>query len=87
MITKAIAISAGSLAAVASAAPASPEALEAVSKWPVTVVLGAVCCLCVYLLYRQGSDYRASLDRVADSLKRLSEELAQRPCIRHPHND
>ena len=87
MISKAIAISAGGLAALASAAPASPEALEAVSKWPVTVVLGAVCCFCVYLMYRQGSDYRASLDRVADSLNNLSKNLAERPCIRDPHND
>ncbi|MBP7831277.1 MAG: hypothetical protein KA248_15320 [Kiritimatiellae bacterium] len=87
MITKAIAFSAGSLAALASAAPASPEAIEAVSKWPVTVVLGAVCCFCVYLMYRQGADYRASLDKVADSLNNLSKNLAERPCIRDPKND
>ena len=87
MISKAIAFSAGGLAALASAAPASPEALEAVSKWPVTVVLGAVCCFCVYLMYRQGSDYRASLDKIAGALTKLSENLAQRPCIRDPHND
>jgi len=53
----------------------------------VTVVLGAVCCFCVYLMYRQGADYRASLDKIAGALTKLSENLAQRPCIRDPHND
>jgi len=41
----------------------------------------------VYLMYRQGSDYRQSIDKVADSLKDLSANLAQRPCIRDPKND
>ena len=75
------------LASTVAAVPVDPQSIEAVGKWPLTVVLGGVCCFCVYLMYRQGSDYRQSIDKVADSLKDLSANLAQRPCIRDPKND
>ena len=75
------------LASTVAAVPVDPQSIEAVGKWPLTVVLGGVCCFCVYLMYRQGSDYRQSIDKVADSLKDLSANLAQRPCIRDPNND
>ena len=77
----------GLLASTVASVPVDPQSLEAVGKWPLTVVLGGVCCFCVYLMYRQGSDYRQSIDKVADSLKDLSANLAQRPCIRDPKND
>ena len=75
------------LASTVAAVPVDPQSLEAVGKWPLTVVLGGVCCFCVYLMYRQGADYRQSIDKVADALKDLSANLAQRPCIRDPKND
>ena len=75
------------LASTVAAVPVDPQSIEAVGKWPLTVVLGGVCCFCVYLMYRQGSDYRQSIDTVAGALKDLSANLAQRPCIRDPKND
>ena len=75
------------LASTVASVPVDPDSLEAVGKWPLTVVLGGVCCFCVYLMYRQGADYRQSIDKVADALKELSADLAQRPCIRDPKND
>ena len=75
------------LASTVAAVPVDPQSIEAVGKWPLTVVLGGVCCFCVYLMYRQGSDYLQSIDKVADALKNLSANLAQRPCIRDPKND
>ena len=75
------------LASTVATVPVDPQSLEAVGKWPLTVVLGVVCCFCVYLMYRQSSDYRISIDKISDSLKSLSEQLAQRPCIRNPEND
>ena len=75
------------LASTVASVPVDPQSIEAVGKWPLTVVLGGVCCFCVYLMYRQGADYRQSIDKVADALKDLSANLAQRPCIRDPKND
>ena len=75
------------LASTVATVPVDPQSLEAIGKWPLTIVLGVVCCFCVYLMYRQSSDYRTSIDKISDSLKSLSEQLAQRPCIRNPHND
>jgi hypothetical protein len=42
-------------ASVASIIP-EPAALEVIGKWPVPVVLGAVCVVCVYFMYRQSKD-------------------------------
>lgn len=87
---KFVAISGGlsaMLASTVAAVPVDPQSLEAVGKWPLTVVLGGVCCFCIYLMYRQGSDYRQSIDKVAGALTDLSANLAQRPCIRDPKND
>jgi hypothetical protein len=30
---------------------------EAIGRWPLTVILGAVCVTCVYFMYRQSHDY------------------------------
>jgi hypothetical protein len=46
---------AGTSGFVASITASLPE-LDAIGKWPLTVVLGAVCVICVYFMYRQSRD-------------------------------
>ena len=80
----------GGVAALgASTAAALPdgEMVEAVGRWPLTVVLGAVCCFCVWIIYKQGCKFGERLDRLSDSLKDLAGNLKERPCIRNREND
>jgi hypothetical protein len=35
---------------------ADPSTLDALGRWPLTVILGAVCVTCVYFMYRQSKD-------------------------------
>ena len=80
----------GGLAALGAGASASMpdgELVEAVGRWPLTVVLGAVCCFCVWIIYKQGCKFGERLDKLSDSLKDLAANLKERPCIRHPEND
>ena len=84
-----MALLAGASGALASVTAGLPEAdkLEAIGKWPLTVVLGAVCCFCVWIIYRQGADFRKSLDKLTDSNNAIARLLEQRPCIRPRSND
>jgi hypothetical protein len=34
----------------------NPSTLDALGRWPLTVILGAVCVTCVYFMYRQSRD-------------------------------
>ena len=73
----------------ASAAAAMPDSntVEAVGRWPLTVVLGAVCCFCVWIIYKQGCKFGERLDKLSDAIKHLAECMSERPCIRHKEND
>ena len=73
----------------ASAAAAMPDSntVEAVGRWPLTVVLGAVCCFCVWIIYKQGCKFGERLDKLSDAMKDLAKYLSERPCIRHKEND
>ena len=63
------------------------ETIEAAARWPVVVILGAVCCFCVWIIYQQGCQFGRRLDKLSDSIKGLTEELKQRPCVRRREND
>jgi hypothetical protein len=80
----------GCLAAVGvSGAALLPDAgtMESVARWPVVVILGAVCCFCVWVIYQQGCMFGRRLDKLADAIRGLTEELKQRPCVRRREND
>ncbi len=83
------AIAAGGAAVAATAAAALPgsESLDAVGRWPVVVVLGAVCCFCVWIIYLQGCQFGKRLDKLSDAIAKLAANLKERPCIRHKEND
>jgi hypothetical protein len=34
----------------------NPSTLDALGRWPLTVILGAVCVTCVYFMYKQSKD-------------------------------
>ena len=59
MSGKVVAVIAGGAVVAATAAGALPgsDSLEAVGRWPLVVVLGAVCCFCVWIIYLQAVSY------------------------------
>ncbi len=80
----------GCLAAVGVSGAAllpGADAIEAAARWPVVVILGAVCCFCVWIIYQQGCQFGRRLDKLADSIRGLTEELKQKPCLRRKEND
>ena len=48
---EAIVAGGSAVGATAVAAMPSSESLDAVGRWPLVVVLGAVCCFCVWIIY------------------------------------
>lgn len=46
----------GLAASVEGGLPVDPNSLDALARWPLTVILGAVCVTCVYFMYRQSRD-------------------------------
>ena len=75
------ALLAGSAALGATAVAALPdsETLEAIGRWPLVVVLGAVCCFCVWIIYLQGCQFGRRLDRLSDAIRHLAENIKERP--------
>jgi len=75
------------LAAGAAAAMPDEQTLEAIGRWPLVVILGAVCCFCVWIIYQQSCQFGKRLDKLADAIRELAVNLKERPCIRHKEND
>ena len=84
---EAIVAGGSAVGATAVAAMPSSESLDAVGRWPVVVVLGAVCCFCVWIIYCQGCQFGKRLDKLSDAILKLAANLKERPCIRHKDND
>jgi len=86
---KAAAIVAVISAAGASLAAGTPDSqtIDAVGRWPLVVILGAVCCFCVWIIYQQGCKFGERLDKLSDAMQNLAKCLSERPCIRHKEND
>jgi hypothetical protein len=57
-----LAATSGFAASIAASLPETSQ-IEAIAKWPLTVVLGAVCCFCIWINFKQSS--RHSLDLIA----------------------
>ena len=75
------------LAAGAAAALPDAQTLDSVGRWPLVVILGAVCCFCVWIIYQQSCQFGKRLDKLADAIRELAVNLKERPCIRHKEND
>jgi len=63
------------------------DELDSLAKWPLVLVLAAVCCFCIWIIYQQGVKFGERLDKLTDSIRGLTEELRQRPCVRRREND
>ena len=84
---EAIVAGGSAVGATAVAAMPSSESLDAVGRWPLVVVLGAVCCFCVWIIHQQSCQFGKRLDKLADAIRELAVNLKERPCIRHKEND
>jgi len=73
-------------ATTAAALPDS-ETVEAVGRWPLVVILGAVCCFCVWIIYCQGIQYGRRLDKLSDAILKLATHLKERTNIRQKEDD
>lgn len=80
MTGKLEAMVAGIAAVGATTAAALPDmgTVEAVSRWPLVVVLGAVCCFCVWIIYLQGCQFGKRLDKLSDAIRHLAENIKER---------
>lgn len=63
----------GFAASVEAGIPTDPGTLEAIGKWPITIVLGAVCVVSIYIGYLQAKN---SADRAAQTAKDNAERDA-----------
>lgn len=75
------------VAATATGALPDSESLEAVGRWPLVVVLGAVCCFCVWIIYLQGCQFGKRLDKLSDAIRQLAENIKERPSGRDRGRD
>jgi hypothetical protein len=89
MIGKLEAIVAGGAVIGATTAAALPgsETVEAVGRWPLVVVLGAVCCFCVWIIYLQGCQFGKRLDKLSDAILKLATNLKEHQGGRHKGDD
>ncbi len=66
------------LGATTAAAMPDTETFEAVGRWPLVVILGAVCCFCVWIIYLQGCHFGKRLDKLSDAIRHLAENIKER---------
>jgi hypothetical protein len=77
---------------VAEAIPLpSSDALDAMGRWPLVLILAGICAWMSWLLYRQGRDAAAamseqttrfthSIESLVVSINHMTSELKSRPC-------
>lgn len=74
-------------AALMAVLPTDPATLEALAKWPATLMLAGISVYSIYSLNRNSERSARSQDRQSQAIERLIANLNQRPCIRQPEND
>lgn len=77
--TGVIALLTGATGFLASVVPDLPETsqIEAVGKWPLTIILGVVCCFLAWLNYRQGVAFQHSAIKQAEANRIAAEKTAE----------
>jgi len=79
-LTKLIALTAGAsgmTASLVASFPMDTSFWEAVGKWPLTVILGVVCCFCVWLNYKQGVAFQSAAIKQAEEHRQAAERMAE----------
>ena len=51
------------------------------------VVLGAVCCFCVWIIYKEGCQFGKRLDKLSDAILKLATNLKEHQGGRHKGDD
>lgn len=85
-------------ASIVAVLPTDPATIEAIAKWPLTLVLASVAIYAIYSMNKNQSRYMDSqekqvkmftdsIDKHSRALQTQAEQLAQRPCIRNPENN
>ena len=67
----------GFSASIIAQVPADPSSLEAIGRWPLTVVLGAVCVCSIYLGYRQSKENSEKLVKMAEGERQANAARAE----------
>jgi hypothetical protein len=57
--------------------PVDPATIEAVAKWPLTVLFAAVACFCVWLNYKQSQKFADAAQKAAESTAIASAKVAE----------
>ena len=64
-------------ASIEAGLPVDPGTLDAFAKWPLTVILGAVCVVCVFFMYWQGREHsRAMLEMIRGEREATKERVS-----------
>ena len=72
--------------------------MDAMGKWPITLIMAIVAVAAIYLMYRGNKENSKdrleearmnaeAIKSLAMSISKTNETLAARPCIRDPKND
>lgn len=68
-----LAATSGFAASIAASLPEVNQ-LEAIGKWPLTVVLGAVCCFCVWINFKQSKNHSLNIITMAEGERQAAEK-------------
>lgn len=63
-------------ASLAASIPIDAGTADAIARWPLTVILGALCCYCVYMMYRQSRDFALAASSAANDHATALKEAA-----------
>jgi hypothetical protein len=60
-------------ASIEGGLPTDPGTLNALAHWPLTTILGAVCVICVYFLYRQSKENSQTMLKMVEGERQATE--------------
>lgn len=98
MRTEALAAVVGVVGSITAQVLPDAGQMEQMAKWPLSLIMAAVACIAIYLMYRGNRENSRdrleeakmnaeSIKSLAMSISKTNELLAGRPCIRDPQND
>ena len=64
-------------ASVVANIPVDPQTIEAVAKWPLTVLFAAVACFCVWVNYKQSQRFAEAAQKAAEATAAASAKVAE----------
>ena len=80
-------IGVGGILATATAAAIDPSVIETLGSLPIGVAALLLAAYAVHTAYRQAVRSSEAQEKSAEAVRKLAEQLSERPCIRHKGND